>query len=165
MITTLSDYIAKNGDREIDSEKLDEVLQIKRSKVCELKEGDDYWYLDRDGDVDIDYWMGSPCDYCRYEIGNVFPIEEDAQAHVEYLKTRAALKRYAQEHNERKIDWNDFSSSKFSIKYDCIMNKFLFECTVTGKSNNIYFTSEKITQAAIEEIGEERIKQYLLYEG
>ena len=160
----LSDYIAQNGDREIDSEKLDEVLQIKRSKAWKPEKTQTVWSIIM-GEVTPYTYLGSETDTNLYNIGLTFPTKETAQAHLEYLKTKTALKRYANEHNEGEVDWNDFNSSKFRIKYDCRMNKFLFECTVNGKSNNIYFTSEGIAQAAIKEIGEERIKQYLLYEG
>ena len=166
MITTLSDYIAQNGDREIDSEKLDEVLQIKRSKVWKPKHGEPIWYVNLNGDICSEVFDETDMYYQEmWEMGVVFQTTKEANKYVEFLQTRTALKRYANEHNEGKVDWNDFSSSKFRIKYDCRMNKFLFECTVTGKSNNIYFTSEGIAKAAIKEIGEERIKQYLLYEG
>ena len=161
----LSDYIAQNGDREIDSEKLDEVLQIKRNKVWRPKEGDIYWYLDKVGKICIDVWIESNIDYCKYEIGNIFPTKEAAQAHVEYLKTRAALRRYAQEHNDREIDWRDTEQNKWYIYYNYYEKRNKISCANSCRdAGQIYFASQETAEAAIEEIGDARIKQYLLYD-
>ena len=161
----LSDYLAINGDREIDCKKLDEVLQIKKNKIWEIVKGDEYWFLDRDGEIGINVWWNNIYNSRKYEIGNIFPTEEAAQAHVEYLKTRAALKHYAQEHNEGEIDWDNVEQDKWYIYYNYFEKKNKISCTNNCLcASQTYFTSREIAQAAIKEIGDLRIKRYLLYD-
>lgn len=161
----LSDYIAKNGDREIDSEKLDEVLQIKRGKVWKPKRRETYWYIYSNGEINTDEWNDDEVDIARWEIGNVFPTKEAVEAYLEYLKTRAALKRYAQEHNDREIDWTD-DEEKWGLVYDGENDLIdTYSSIDVNYSGGIYFTSEVIAIGAIIGIGRERLEQYLLYEG
>lgn len=95
-----------------------------------------------------------------YAIGNCFPTKEAAEFAVEKLKVIAELKRFAEEHNEP-IDWEDEGTGRYFIEYnlrcdmitvDGIYNDFL--------DRNICFSSEEIAKAAIEAIGEERLKKY-----
>ena len=81
---------------------------------------------------------------------------------VEKLKVIHELQKFAYENNEKEIDWNNFSQTKFYLIYDSEVNNILVDyssCTRTN-SFNIYFTSFKIAKKAIEEIGEDRIKKY-----
>lgn len=166
MITTLSDYIAKNGDCEIDSDKLDEILQIKRDKVWKPKHGEPIWCVDLNGDTCSEVFDETDMDYQEmWEMGVIFQTIKEANKYVEYLKTRTALKRYAQEHNEGEIDWKKSMQLKWGFYYDTSLDEIRVCCAATLKNDSVYFTSEEIAQAAINEIGEERIKQYLLYEG
>lgn len=161
----LSDYIIQNGDREVDSEKLDELLQIKRSKVWKPKEGELCWFLNSCGNIVQMYWENSKPDISRYERGYIKKTRQECEELDKYLTTKGALKRYAQEHNEGEFDWENKSCVKYFIIYNYVVAIVDIDCSRTRQGNEVYFTSRGTAKAAIDEIGEERIKQYLLYEG
>ena len=101
---------------------------------------------------------------CLYAIGNCFQTKEEAKFAVERLKVIAELKRFAQEHNEKEIDWRDFGQCKYSIYCEFHDNAEYIDigCAKECKANDIYFTSEEIAQQAIDTIGADRIKKYYL---
>lgn len=73
------------------------------------------------------------------------------------------LKRYALEHNEKRIDFADNKQSKWciclEIETDCCLS--VVECFNWFDIKQVYFTSEEIALNAIDEIGEDKIKKYL----
>lgn len=52
----------------------------------EPKEGDDYYYIDNDGDIISDNWDEMPTDADRYNFGNCFRTEEEAEVMAEKVK-------------------------------------------------------------------------------
>ena len=134
----------------------------KESKAWKPKDNKGYYYIVSDGDTSDTYWNNnSKIANDRYAIGNCFPTKEKAEFAVERLKLIAELKRFAQEHNEKEIDWHE-DCAKFFIYYSFSYNCIKCDCTFTMKNQNIYFTSEAIAQQAIDAIGADRIKKYYL---
>ena len=128
-----------------------------KNKVWKPEENETYYYLYSYGNIEEDTWDNANEDRNRYALGNCFKTKEEAEFALERQKVIMELKRFALEHNEKEIDWSDgkpkwliySNRNHVGVKYVNLL-----------KENNIYFTSEKITQAAIKEIGEERIKKY-----
>ena len=52
----------------------------------EPKEGDDYYYIDNDGNIISDNWDEMPTDADRYNFGNCFRTEEEAEVMAEKVK-------------------------------------------------------------------------------
>lgn len=101
-------------------------------------------------------------DNVYYEFGNYFKTKEEAEFARKKQYVYQKLKDYALEHNVEAIDWSNEYSSKFCIAYDYHNDKLFIDDMQTVKyPNTIYFTSEKIAENAIKEIGEEVIKYYL----
>lgn len=129
----------------------------QKNKVWKPEENETYYYSYSYGNIDEDTWDSTNEDRNRYALGNCFKTKEEAEFALERQKVIMELKRFALEHNEKEIDWSDgkpkwlicSNRNHVGVKYVNLL-----------KENNIYFTSEKITQAAIKEIGEERIKKY-----
>lgn len=76
----------------------------------------------------------------------------------------AELKRFAEENNEREIDWNDWTQYKFSIYCSYLHDDDIQykESHAHKYGNTVYFTSEKIAKAAVKKIGEDRLKNIIL---
>ena len=137
----------------------------KESKAWKPKDNKTYYYMASDGDTSDAYWNNnSKIDNDRYAIGNCFPTKEKAKFAVERLKVIAELKRFAQENNEKEIDWRDYRQCKYFIYCEFHDNAEYIDigCVKECKNNDIYFTSEEIAQQAIYTIGEDRIKKYYL---
>lgn len=97
-----------------------------------------------------------------YQFGNYFKTIKDANFARAKQYTYQRLSDYALAYNTEEIDWSNEYSSKFCIAYDYHNDKLFIDDMQTVKyPNTIYFTSEKIAENAIKEIGEEVIKYYL----
>lgn len=100
-------------------------------------------------------------DWCYYS-HNYFKTKEDAEKYARVLETEMLLRKYADEHNEP-MPWD--TSKHWTILYNAIDYRIEIESWVCFMMPQIvYFSSEKIARDALEEIGEERIKEYLTYE-
>ena len=134
----------------------------KKPKVWKPKTENHYYYIDKSSDGGFRYWGNDCTDEYLYSIGNCFPTKEETVFAIERLKVIAELKRFAQEHNEKEIDWRDYRQCKYFIycEYHEHVEYIDVGCEKECKSNDIYFTSEEIALQAIDAIGEDRIKKY-----
>ena len=144
---------------------LQEELKSLKERISELeeqvkeeqefpKDGDEYWFMDMNGDVLSGKWKNFGIEKDMLEIDNVFGAKEQAEFAAEKLKVEAELR-------------------KFSRPFKCgEINHYIFlntdnECLdVVGLSysqyqGTIYFENEDKAQQAIESVGEERIKKYI----
>jgi hypothetical protein len=128
-------------------------------KVWKPEIGDEYFYVKTNGEIGSAGW-DDIVDKDRYALGDCFRTKEEAKFTVEKLKVIAELKRFAQKHNEEKIDWNDIDQEKYYFYYNCTYKRFDINLVYGTKGNAIYFSSKEIAEQAVKEIGEERIKKY-----
>ena len=114
--------------------------------------GDEYWYIDNDGEVMEMEWRGIEYDQGRLSIGNVFKTKEQAEFAAEKLKVEAELRK--------------FSVPIFKGCYYIYMKT---EDGMLGfgvkrhykSQGTIYFESEEKANEAIETVGADRIKKYI----
>lgn len=136
-----------------------------KNKVWKPEENETYYYSYSDGSVnhDIFHHCNVTGDYVhenRYAMGNCFKTREEAEFTLEKQKVIMELKRFALEHNDKEIDWNNIEQRKCFLSYQHDKNIIFIDFYYSVQIYNIYFTSEEIAQAAIKEIGEERLKKY-----
>lgn len=131
------------------------------NKVWKPEYNRDYYFIRYNAEICYTNWIESDTDKERFILGNCFKTEEEAEFALKRQKVITELKRYALEHNEEEIDWYK-STCKYYIQYSYMDNKLDIRYGRYRKNYNssIYFTSEEIARAAIEAIGEERIKKY-----
>lgn len=137
---------------------------IQKSNGCKRKvwkpECDkNYWIINGFRVVNSS-WDNDNVDYRRYEIGNCFKTEKDAEFALEKLKVEAELRRFAEENNECEIDWTDRKQNKWLICYNYDSKNIDTGYDDTLRTHYIYFSSKEIAKQAIKHIGEERLKKY-----
>lgn len=131
------------------------------SKVWKPEENETYYYLYSYGKIEEDTWDNADEDRIRYAIGNCFKTRGEAEFATEKLKVIAELKRFSLEHNEGEIDWSNRCQNKHFLYFNHDKNRTCISaCTYSQYAQCIYYTSIEIARAAIQEIGEERIKKY-----
>lgn len=141
-----------------------ELLKIDFEEIKEMKNpytrvvnGGFYHAIGREGNVD---WLKDDSDYDNklFNIANYFDNKEYAEyiAFKETLMRR--IDRFAWENNAKVIDWNN--CSKYYITFSYRYNELITEWECSNQSNNVYFTSHKIAEQAIEEFKEDLIKLY-----
>lgn len=132
------------------------------SKVWKPKHGEKY-YLINSSEVTDYSWDGDGdyMDQYLYSIGNCYPTEEAAEFALERMKVLTELQRYAVEHNEGEIDWNNFRQTKYFICYEHEDKEITVDSRNYTQHNSVYFTDMGIALDAIETVGEDRIKKYM----
>ena len=140
-------------------EEVQELKDSKDSKVWKPSNGEEYWFVDG-GVGSFDFADDSEYDKTQHLIGNCYKTREEAEQALEIKKIDTELRRYALEHNQGEIDWEDFKQQKYSIYYDYEDKKFNVSWDRCTRDKNIYFTSEEIAKQAIETIGRERVEMW-----
>ena len=137
--------------------EFEEIKEMKNPYTRAVK-GGFYNAIGREGNVD---WFKDDSDYDNklFNIANYFDNKEYAEyiAFKETLMRR--LDRFAWETNETAINWTD-NSLKYCIEFNYKHNELAVVWASEYKSSNVYFTSGKIANKAIEEFKEDLIKLY-----
>lgn len=132
-----------------------------KSKVWKPTNGEHYWVINSAGYASELAWDNDEVDNKYFALGNCYQSEEDANFAVEKQKVLVELQRYADEHNEGKLSWEDWSENKYYIYYDHYSGKLDIHSNQFLQSNVTYFTSDRIGYDAIKAVGEDRIRKYL----
>lgn len=120
--------------------------------------GDWYWYVDSYGIVTQAKWRDKEADLFRFNTGNCFKTEKEAEDYKENLLTKQALKDLALElNNGVEIDWG-----KCNPKYFICLSKageFLDQCynIYDNCNTSLYCLDENFLQLAKDRIGEEKL--------
>jgi hypothetical protein len=119
--------------------------QYKRWRA---KENGGHYFVDDWGDVDYNYDAGFPPSTFRYNIGNYFKNEEEAEAYKEYLLAKQVL---LDDTKGFVPDWKNFTQAKFEVFYDHGEKKFDYleagDCQTVGA---IYFETEEDIKESFE---------------
>ena len=139
--------------------KIEKIPQ-KPKTVWDLKEKDEYYYIDIYGNVDITTFGIGTCweDKKMIEIGNAFLTEEEANFESERIKCEAILLKYG----TRNFMSFEYYDDKYYIMYDnTLENVDVACCTFRQNQGTIYFKTIELAQKAIDEVTEERLKKYI----
>lgn len=124
------------------------------------------------------YWLVNTCravtettennlpsdDYC-YNTHNYFRTKKEAEKYAKVLETEMRLKKFADEHNYKAVDWNNMAEDKWHLAYKYDTHEIgVYVTYLTPTPNTVYFNSSHIAREAIETIGEDRLVEYLTYE-
>ena len=94
-----------------------------------------------------------------FDIANYFNNRNYAQ-YIAFKETlMRKIDRFAWEHNAKVINW-DRNVPNFYITFSIDDNKLIVDWNRVYKSNNIYFTSRKIAEKALEKFKDDLIKLY-----
>lgn len=136
----------------------------KENKRWRSKDGDTYWLVGSNGETTCSYEYHRDTDNFRYDTHNYFQTEEEARRYAKVLETERQLKKFADEHNDE-INWGNANQEKWNLCYYYSRYEVSpIRCCMVKEARVIYFSSEEIARQAINEIGEEKIKEYLTYE-
>ncbi len=136
----------------------------KENKRWRAEKRGTYWFVDGDGIPKWWHEYSRDIDGFYYDTHNYFQTQEEARKYASVLKTERQLKKFADEHND-KIDWNDNNSVKYYLGYHYdVYSTGVDACWTIREPRAIYFSSKKIAEQAIDEIGTDKIKEYLTYE-
>lgn len=122
------------------------------------KHGERYCCLVSSGHVTSYVWYDADSDNDTLAIGNVFPTYEAAEFEAERRKVIAELSDYAE--GEDAV-W-DMVQCHYMLYYDSTTDCIEVGFNQSLRDGNIFFPSRGAARAAIEAVGEERVKKYYL---
>lgn len=136
-----------------------EKIPQKPESVWDLKEGDEYYYIDYYGEIKSVFNECCDEDLSIIEIGNAFLTREEAEFEVVRRKCEAILLKYG----TRDIrSLGDINAHKYFIVYNNYYHEISISFNQSANSQGtIYFESVELAQKAIEEVGEDRLKKYV----
>lgn len=146
-----------------DKEKKTFLHLVEKSKKSRKRHMNEIYYSIRpNGNIVSSVEKNTFYDDNCWKFGNYYNTVIEAEFAKQKQLIYQELKRYALEHNTEEIDWTDNCSSKFYITYGYQNNElFIYSVRTVKSPNTVYFTSKKIAENAIKDIGEDRIKKYL----
>ena len=160
--------IIENKEIEIEiSEEEYKKLQPSEEKKTgyeRVPESDIYFYAHSGG------YVGTASeDYCNidneyYELANYYSDKTVAENNTRADKLMRQLRRFAVEHRECGVNFNDTNAKKYYICYDYASDELEVSSVVFSKNfGAIYFDSEETANAAIDEFRDELIWYFTEY--
>ena len=143
----LKDFLEKHGEVEITKEQEEQIknfFKIKGSKRWKPNNGENYYYIDYDGDVDDYFFTGDSSDEFLYFTNNCFKTKEEAEFHLEKLKVYYELKNFADDNNEE-MDWKNADQTRYTFLLDYEDNKITYDSAVHfRRMGSVYFSSKNM---------------------
>lgn len=150
-----------------------EISEEQAKALTETKKKTGYERVEKSGkfhivgvDGECAQWHDSHSGLCElvYKSGNYYSDETIARNNARADKLYKQLRRFAVEHREEEIDWNDKTSPKYYIAYGHRNNIFDVACIYTCHDfGAIYFDSRETAQLAVNTFKDELIWYFTEY--
>lgn len=141
---------------EVDEEKLKEFLTLPKPKtVWDLKNKDNYWYINDYNANGRATWDNVMIDDYRRNMGNCFLTEKEAKFEIERRRVEAILLKYGR----REFKYRECNYYFYYDHEDKLIRKTIVDCCQS--QGIIFFETEELCQKAIEEAGKDNIKKYI----
>lgn len=125
------------------------------AKVKKPQPSEGYFCIS-EGTVGKSMWTNDYLDEARWELGNVFFTEEEAEFAREKRKVEVELERYAKEHNDPTLE------DSYFILYDEYNEELDYDVWADYRPQGaVVFASKQLVFDAIESIGRDRILKYI----
>lgn len=153
-VVDFGDKLSKVLDDIQNSKKEEDTWKMK----CPLKDGDEYWFINDFGSVRIDRWFGCETDMDRFNIGNAFQTEYEADLEANRRDLLTRFKAFRDECNDGwKPDWTNGFEDKFFISFNIFSDTIdvRYARVVNGFYIFGYFKNKQDAERAIELFGDE----------
>ena len=138
-----------------------EIIEDTKTIRGRVEENEVYFYVGDNGKVYEDNDIYTVTDNIRYKIANYSTVKSKMEFKALRDNLLSRMQRWADIHNEDKIDWNNSEQRKYLIYYDYDDNKFCFTYVYYVRDlGQVYFTSEEIANQCLEEFKEELLEFY-----
>jgi len=156
-------------EKEIDELKSELEKKETVGEIWKPKRNEKYYYINYTCDNGVDSYINNldNVDSRLIESGNCYQTGEKAEFEANREKYTRLFRQYVEQHSEP-LDWNDRYCKKFMTYYN--YNKKEIEYWTYDENDSfimkdafqIYASSEEVIQEAIEFIGEDNFKKYIL---
>ncbi len=138
-----------------------EIVEEENTDYERAEYNNQYYYVTSNGKVLKEIEKNISLDNTRHKIANYSTVKSKMEFKALRDNLLSRMQRWADIHNEEKIDWNNSEQRKYVIYYDYDDNKFGFTYNYYSRDlGQIYFTSEEIANQCLEEFKEELLEFY-----
>ena len=124
----------------------------------------DFYYESSGATVELGFDERCYIDDKYYDIANYYSSDFVAENNARADKLMRRLRRFAVEHREREVNFNNTNTKKYCIYYEYGDDKLRVSLAYCSKFfGAIYFDSEETAQAAIDEFRDELIWYFTEY--
>lgn len=148
---------------EISEEEYKKLLP-KEEKKTGYERANTYYIVDWQGRIDQNSDDHMHLDEEAYNIANYYSSQTVAENNARADKLMRQLRRFAVEHREKELDWNDGDQTKYFIYYRYAVNKVDIEINYEWRvAGLVYFDSRETAQLAIDTFHDELIWYFTEY--
>jgi len=130
-----------------------------KGKIWKPKEWEQFWYIGANSEAITLEFRNEYKDLV--ECGNAFNSKEKAEFEAKREKYTRLFRQYVEQHSEP-LNWKDDLQAKWYVDYDHEYKKIEYLANHSLQSMEVYGSSEEVMREAVEFIGEENIKRYIL---
>jgi len=138
-------------------EQIDQILKENEKKSGYPEYNTYYWYLTSYGETRRIRWVAVIDDNFRFDTGNYYETEEEAEKAAEKLQALARIRKYIRENDLGVVpDWDNldmpFSPCCYRIGYDSFGGNFFVSSVSIGRfeTNIGYIKSDEAAQQVID---------------
>lgn len=154
----------KEIEVEITQEQFEKLCAENKTGYERVKKTEVYYYNSGTGIAcrAVDSYSGIDDKY--YKTANYYSDETVAENNARVDKLMRQLRRFAVEHRETKLDWENNMNPKFYIFYNNFDNSLNIDCNTSFQSFGvIYFDTEETAQLAIDTFKDELLWYFTEY--
>ena len=136
----------------------------KKTGYERAKPSEQYWFENTNGEINKTTDFQRVVDAEGYKAANYYSNITIAENNARADKLMRQLRRFAVEHREEKIDWNNRNKRKWNIYFDYSEKDFFVNyCSYMKDCFGIYFDSEETAKLALKTFHDELIWYFTEY--
>ena len=138
-----------------------EIIEEENTDWERVEYNNRYYRVTSYGKVCEEIEKNTSLDNKHHKIANYSIVKSKMEFKALRDNLLSRMQRWADIHNEDKIDWNNSEQRKYLIYYDYDDNKFCFTYVYYVRDlGQVHFTSEEIANQCLEEFKEELLEFY-----
>ena len=136
--------------------------KIPVGKIWKPEKGEQYYFNYFGGVTDAHYNDLDDLDVSLMQAGNCYQTKEKAEFETQREKYTRLFRQYVEQHSEP-LDWNNEVQVKYCIYYDNVSQRIDYQKNaIFSVLSSVYASSEEVLKEAIDFVGEENVKKYIL---
>ena len=141
-----------------------QTTEKKKTGYERVDEDDTYYHESYRGDVDHARDERCPWDDEPYKTANYYSSETVAQNNARADQLMRQLRRFAVEHRDKELDWNDNTQAKYGIGYEHGYRRLeVYHNYSSHNFGQIYFDTQEAVKHAIDTFHDELIWYFTEY--
>lgn len=149
---------------EIQDPELQKLLTPQKTGYERVDKLNTYYYQGYNGNTEFEYDERDVYDVTHYNNANYYSNKTVAENNIRADKLLRQLRRFAVEHREKTINWDNKKQNKYSIFYDCNNHEVMVGTDIFLRYHGtIYFDSGEAAQLAIDTFHDELIWYFTEY--